>query len=161
MKFEDCFKEENLELLFDCINHKNEFIACADDLYSEYDSCDIYSTEWAWQFPAGRYVIIVYQRYAVFQNGVEMYVNEHFKNVVSGYCRSKKVRYCLITKDLNEYYITSWKRNLATHSIQEEKEPLQKKSFLSIEEARDAAIKYSEGGNTVAIVSWYADFDMY
>lgn len=161
MIFEEYFKEENIELLFECVKHENEFIACANDCYSKFNSSDSYSRSWAWQFPSGRYVIIVYQRYAVYKDGMEVYVNNNFTNVVSRECRHKDLRYSLITKNKNEFYIPSWKGNLVTHSVQDESEPLQNKYFFSIEKAQEASIEYSKDGNMVAIVSWYADYDMY
>ena len=161
MNFEEYFKEENIDILFEIARHDNEFIACANDKYSEFNSSDSYSRSWSWQFPAGRYVIIVYQRYAVYKDGVEVYINENFTEVVSKECRHKELRYSLITKNKNEFYIPSWKGNLVTHSVQNENSPLQNKYFSSVEDAREVAVKYSKKGNTVAIVSWYADYDMY
>lgn len=162
MELEEYFKKENLELLFECKKYKNEFIAWADDLYSEFTSKDIYNRDWAWQFPAGHYVIIVYQRYAVYNDGVEQYINKNFQDVVSRECRHKKLKYSLITKKKNEYSIPSWKGKYVTNTVQNETDPLQNKYYLSVEEAREAAIQYSkEEENTTVIVAWYADFDMY
>ena len=50
---------------------------------------------------------------------------------------------------------------LRSYFVHSEKNPLQLLTFESIERAEKEAMKYSKSGYKVAVLAWYADFDMY
>lgn len=61
-----------------------------------------------------------------------------------------------------EYIIPSWgNHKLISHMVREDKNALQAKVFDSIEKAEKKAVDFSKNGNSVAILEWYEDFDMF
>ena len=89
-KVETVFKEENLELVFRPEDSEKAFIAKAFNLFSDYMDIDDVGYDWASNFESGRYVIVVYQRFSVFENGKRMWINKAFQNKVGRFSRYKK-----------------------------------------------------------------------
>ena len=162
MDFEEYFREENLHLIFEEIKHEGEFIAGANNAFSLFTGKDIYDSKWGWQFPAGRYVIVVYQRHSLYQDGRQIFLNRSFDNSVGKCCRFRKLSYVLIQEKEEEYTIPSWgQRKLVSHIIQNEKNPLQAKIYDHLEDAEKAAMEYSKAEYRVGVLEWFADYDMY
>lgn len=160
MDFKSTVLKENIKLLFEEIKHKGEFIATAMDLYSSFLEQEKYDLEWVRQFHSGRYVIVIYQRHSVYKDGKQVFINTEFVNTVGKYCRHKTPQFVLISDKERRYFIKSWDSILKRHTIQDENNPLQTK-YYDIESAKIAAINYSKSGESVAIVEWFNDYDMY
>lgn len=160
MDFNSVFKEENTTLLFEAKAHDGEYIGMVNNMCSSFSGSDKYNPKWAWQFPSGRYVIVIYQRHSVYKEGIQIYMNTAFECKVSDYCRHENPRYVLVSDKVREYYISSWGSNLLSYSIKNEQNPLQEK-YYDIDDAKRAAIDYSQAGETIVILEWFADYDMY
>lgn len=160
MDFKSTFLKENINLLFEEIKHKGEFIAAAYDLYSSFSEQEKYDLKWARNFEPGRYVIVIYQRHSVYKNGKQVFINTEFVDTVGKYCSYKTPQFVLISDKEREYFIKSWDSRLKTHTIQDENNPLYNKNY-DIESAKIAAINYSKSGESVVIAEWFNDFDMY
>ena len=60
-----------------------------------------------------------------------------------------------------DYIIPSWGRPIQSHIVMDKKDPLQARTFQSIEKAEQEAKKYSEQGFKVAVLEWFEDYDMF
>ena len=89
-KVETVFKEENLELVFRPEDSEKALIAEAYNLFSDYMGMDDVGYDWGSNFEFGRYVIVVYQRFSVFENGKRIWINKAFQNKVGRFSRYKK-----------------------------------------------------------------------
>ena len=69
MEIEEFFRKENIRYVFGTDEDMGSFIAETGDMYSEPMKTDVFGRNWAWSFPSGRYVICIYQRYSVFEDG--------------------------------------------------------------------------------------------
>lgn len=156
------FKKENIKLIFEEKTAEGEFIAEANDGFSEFSTKDTYNRDWAMSFPAGRYVIVVYQRHSIYRDGVQRYENVSYENSTGRYSRYKKPNFVLLLVKEMEYTIPSWgNHKVISHMVREDKNALQAKVFDSIEKAEKKAVDFSKNGNSVAILEWYEDFDMF
>ena len=70
MDFESVFKKENIDLIFNDLDSEYSYIAETGDLFSVFMDRNDFGYKWAWKFPAGRYVITIFQRHSLFRNGV-------------------------------------------------------------------------------------------
>ena len=161
MDHEEVFREENIDLVFDKAARRGNFIAAAYDEFTEFMELGDFGREWAWSFPAGRYVITVYQRHSLYEGGKQVWKNDQFLNAVGKDSRYRKPSYAIILDQALEYWPRTWKRSLLSHTVQSSRDPLQAKIFSSLEDARKAAEQYSEQGFKAAVMEWYEDFDMY
>ena len=162
MEINDIFKKENINLIFEAKQAEGEFIAEANDSFSEFSTKDTYNSNWARSFPGGRYVIVVYQRHSLYREGVLIYKNESYENIVGRFSRYKKPSFVLLLSHETEYTVPSWDNHkLISHILREDKNALQAKVFDSIEKAEKAAIEHSKRIRNVAILEWYEDFDMF
>ena len=162
MDVENIFKKENINLVFEDKQTECEFIAEANDSFSEFSTKDTYNRTWAWGFPSGRYVIVVYQRHSLYQEGVLIYKNKSYENTTGRNSRYKKPSFVLMLDKEVEYTVPSWgSHKLISHIIREEQNALQAKIFDNIEKVEKAAVDYSKKGNIVAVLEWYEDFDMF
>ena len=162
MEINDIFKKENIKLIFEAKQVEGEFIAEANDSFSEFSTKDTYNSNWARSFPSGRYVIVVYQRHSLYREGVLIYKNESYENIVGRFSRYKKPSFVLLLSHETEYTVPSWDNHkLISHILREDKNALQAKVFDSIEKAEKAAIEHSKRIRNVAILEWYEDFDMF
>ena len=161
MDHEEVFREENIDLVFDKAARRGNFIAAAYDEFTEFMELGDFGREWAWSFPAGRYVITVYQRHSLYEGGKQVWKNDQFLNAVGKDSRYRKPSYAIILDQALEYWPRTWKRSLLSHTVQSSRDPLQAKIFSSLEDARKAAEQYSEQGFKAAVMEWYEDYDMY
>ena len=162
MEINDIFKKENIKLIFEAKQVEGEFIAEANDIFSEFSTKDTYNSNWARSFPCGRYVIVVYQRHSLYREGVLIYKNESYENIVGRFSRYKKPSFILLLNHEMEYTVPTWDNHkLISHILREDKNALQAKVFDSIEKAEKAAIEHSKRIRNVAILEWYEDFDMF
>ena len=157
----DVFREENIKLIFEEKPADGEFIAEASDSFSGFATKDTYNRDWAFGFPSGRYVIVVYQRHSLYRDGMQIYINESYENSTGRDSRYKRPSFVLALDKEMEYTVPSWgDRKLISHIVREDKNPLQAKVYDSLEKAEKAAAEYSKMGSRVAILEWYEDFDM-
>ena len=161
MDFDTIFKSENVDLLFKSEMVSGNYIAAANDRFSEYMEKHEVCREWARSFPAGRYVIIIYQRYSVFIAGKRIWQNNDYLNEVGKDSRHRSPCFVIALDRELDYMIPSWGRQLKSHIVMDEKDPLQTKIFPGIEKAESVAKKYSENGFKAAVLEWFEDFDMY
>ena len=161
MDHEEVFREENIDLVFDKAARRGNFIAAAYDEFTDFMELGDFGREWAWSFPAGRYVITVYQRHSLYEGGKQVWKNDQFLNAVGKDSRYRKPSYAIILDQALEYWPRTWKRSLLSHTVQSSGDPLQVKIFSSLEDARKAAEQYSEQGFKAAVMEWYEDYDMY
>ena len=161
MDFEEVFQEKNIDLIFEKKTYRGSFIAAADDQFTEFMDRGEFGREWAWSFPAGRYVIVVYQRHSIYENGKQVWKNDDFLNAVGKDSRFRKPSFVIILDRAMEYRPKTWKRNLLSHTVQSSGDPLQAKMFSSAKEAGKAAEEYSEQGSRAAVMEWFEDYDMY
>ena len=160
-KVETVFKEENLELVFRPEDSEKAFIAKAFNLFSDYMDIDDVGYDWASNFESGRYVIVVYQRFSVFENGKRMWINKAFQNKVGRFSRYKKQVFAIMLDREIEYKVSGWSRSLWTYTLQDPKNTLQVLTFASAWVAQGSAKKYSKEGYKVAVLGWYEDYGMY
>ena len=160
-KVETVFKEENLELVFRPEDSEKAFIAKAFNLFSDYMDIDDVGYDWASNFESGRYVIVVYQRFSVFENGKRMWINKAFQNKVGRFSRYKKQVFAIMLDREIEYKVPGWGRSLWTYTLQDPKNTLQVLTFPGAWVAEGYAKKYSKEGYKVAVLGWYEDYDMY
>ena len=158
---EETFRKENIRLLFETHTHGSEFIAETGDGFSDFSEKESFTRDWAWQFPAGRYVITVYQRHSLYRDGKAVWINPSFDASVGRDCRFGRPLYVLIFDRAEAYTVPSWgTHKLLSHILRSEADPLQPCLF-SLKEAKKNAAAYSRGGQPAVVLSWYADFDMY
>ena len=160
MNLNDYFKSENKDLIFDEKSFRSEFIAEVNDNFTEYMDAEVFTRDWAFQFPSQRYVIVVFQRHSIYKSCQQVYKNEGFREIV-GESRYKKPVYVLMLDKEQLYTVPTWKRPLRSYFVRSEKNPLQLLTFENIDKAEKEAMKYSKSGYKVAVLAWYADFDMY
>ena len=152
--------ESGVDSLFD-VRESDTFIAESDDTFSGYYKKEHFNSEWAYKsFPSGRYVIVVYQIHSIFQGGKQIWINRLFENATGRNSRYRSPCFALISDQQNDYVIPSWGRSLSTHTIHNDKDPLQARIF-TLEEAEQFAIANSENGHKVAVLEWYEDYDMF
>lgn len=161
MDYEEVFRQKNVELIFEKRADRGNFIAAANDEFSEFMGPEEFGREWAWSFPAGRYVITVYQRHSLYESGKLVWKNEDFLNAVGKDSRYRSPAFVIILDRALEYRPKTWKWNLLSHTVQSSGDPLQAKMFSSAEGAGKAAAKYSEQGFRAAVMEWFEDYDMY
>ena len=161
MDCEEVFQKKNIDLVFDRTARRGNFIAAAYDEFTEFMDLGEFGREWAWSFPAGRYVITVYQRHSLYESGKLVWKNEDFLNAVGKDSRYRKPSFVIILDRALEYWPRTWKRSLLSHTVQSSGDPLQAKMFSSAEDAGKAAVKFSEQGFKAAVMEWYEDYDMY
>ena len=150
----------NIDSVFD-VKDSETFIAEANDTFSGYYNKEHFNRDWAYKnFPAGRYVIIVYQIHSVYQDEKQIWTNDHFINEVGKDSRYRSPKFVIISDQLKEYMIPSWGQSLSTHTIHDDKAPLQARIF-SLEEAKQYAITNSSNGHKLAVMEWYEDYDMF
>jgi len=158
---ETVFKHENIDLLFRTERYKGTFIAETNNSFSGYMKRKDFSREWALSFPAGRYVITVYQRYSVYQEGNRVWRNEDYLNEVGHDSRYRSPSFVIILDCEMNSEIPSWDRPLCSNTVRNKENPLQAQTFSSIEKAEMAAQKYSEQRFKAAVLEWFEDYDMY
>ena len=161
MDLDTIFKCENVDLLFKSETASGNYIAEANDRFSEYMERQEICREWAMNFPAGRYVIIVFQRYSVFIEGKKIWQNNDYLNEVGKYSRYKSPCFVIALDRELDYMVPSWGRPLRSHILMNEKNSLQARVFQSVEKAELVAEEYSKKGFKVAVLEWFEDFDMY
>ena len=160
-KVETVFKEENLELVFRPEDSEKALIAEAFNLFSDYVDMDDVDYDWASNFESGRYMIVVYQRFSVFENGKRMWINKAFQNKVGRFSRYKKQVFAIMLDREIDYKVPGWGRSLWTYTLQDPKNTLQVLTFPSAWVAEGYAKKYSKEGHKVAVLGWYEDYGMY
>ena len=161
MDFEKVFKKENLELLFRTGEQKGSFIAEACDCFSGYMTRDQFSRSWAWEFPTGRYVITVYRRVSVFQEGKLIWKNEEDLSEKGKDSRYRAPSFVIALERETEYQVPGWKRPLHSHILRSTADPLHCQIYSSPEKAGKTAKEYSEQGIRAAVLKWFEDYDMY
>lgn len=115
---------------------------------------------------AGDYVLNIFKRYALVENGKITYLNERFNDGHEiGASRNKYKNYIIYTNILHKYKIDSWGTNyLESYSINNTDGTyncsLQFKLFENPDLAVQYAIEISNNKNTKCIVAqWFADID--
>ena len=160
MDFDSIFKKENIKYVFDMEEQGGCFIAEAADFYSEPMKREDFGREWAWGFPAGRYVIVVFQKHSLFIGGKKVWSNGLFDYTAGQDSRYKSPCFAVILDKALEYEPKSWNRKLLSHIVRNEKAPLQ--AWVSgLREAEELARSWSEQGVRAAVVEWFEDYDMY
>ena len=158
---EKVFQQKNVDLIFEQKTDRGNFIAAANDEFTEFMGPEEFGREWTWSFPAGRYVIVVYQRHSLYESGKLVWKNEDFLNAVGKDSRYRSPAFVIILDRALEYRPKTWKWNLLSHTVQSSGDPLQAKMFSSAEDAGKAAAKFSEQGFRAAVMEWFEDYDMY
>ena len=161
MRLDSVFKYENIDLLFEAGTQSGNFIAEAGDRFSNYLDRREFGYKWSLNFPAGRYVIIVYQRCSIYEKGKQIWKNDDFLNEVGKDSRYKSPCFVVILNRTMNYKISSWNQLLRSHTLRDKDNPLQPQFFSSLETAEEVAKKYSEQGVMAAVLEWYEDYNMY
>ena len=156
------FLRENVDLLFKTESGKGTFIAEVNDCFSDYLTRNVFNLDWVMKnFTSGRYVIFVYQRYSVFKDGKQVWINKDYISEVGDVSRYKSPRFVVILDQEMEYEVPGWRAPLRSHTIRNPKNPLNATAFTDIKEAERTAQEYSRQGKAAAVMAWYADYDMY
>ena len=140
---------------------KKALIAEAFNLFSDYMGMDDVGYDWGSNFESGRYVIVVYQRFSVFENGKRIWINKAFQNKVGRFSRYKKQVFAIMLDREIEYKVSGRSWRLRTYTLHDPKNTLQVLTFPSAWVAEGYAKKYSKEGYKVAVLGWYEDYDMY
>ena len=161
MEFEEVFRNENAALLFRKETENGTFIAEAAGWFSGYMTRNDFSREWAWSFPAGRYVITVYQRHSFYCAGKQEWKNDAFRYETGHDSRYRTPCFVIALDQPQEYRIPSWKRTAVSFIVRSRIDPLQDEIFTDVIQAEKAARNWSEQGMKAAVLEWYEDYDMY
>ena len=161
MKIEEVFKQENICLLFETEDRSGTFIAEVNDRFSGFMERKDFGRKWAQSFPAGRYVITVYQRHSVYREGKMVWKNERYRNEVGPDSRHRAPCFVIVLDRDTEYQIPGWGRPLRSHTVRSKADPLQAETFSDVETAERAAREYSAQGSAAAVLEWFEDYDMY
>lgn len=161
MTFDKESKIVNIDLLFEAESHAGDFIAALRDGFSEYMDRKAFSYDWAWNHPAGRYVITVFQRCSVFTAGKQIWKNKDRLNEDEKDSRIKPPCFVIVLNQKMEYMIPSWGRTMWSHFVRSEKDPLHLQGFSGIKPAELAAQRYSEQGGKAAVLECLEDFNMF
>ncbi len=109
------------------------------------------------------YVLLVYKRYAVIQDGIVVYENKGFNDGYPPCGRHGENAFVIITEKPRTYRIQSWKNDLITYDIRDDSEndkALNSKVYRSAESAVSDAVKISEAsGEKCAVVQWFDEYD--
>ena len=158
MDIETVFKAENIDLLFEAESHYGDFIAAVDNGFSEYMDRKEFDRDWAWSFPAGRYVINVFQRCCVFKEGKLIWQNnDRLKNTA----RSKTSCFVIVLDQKLKYTVPSWGRTMLSYFVRDKKDHLHYLGFPVIEKAGSEAQRYSEHGFRAAVLESIEDYNMF
>ena len=160
METEDFFRKENISYVFSTDEGMGSFLAETGDMYSEPIAEREFGREWAWNFLSGRYVITIYQRHSVFQDGKRVFLNGMYVDTVGEYSRHVRPVFAVVLDTEQEYSVPTWTRPLTSHFIMSELEPLQVKVY-SLKDAEKIARDHSLSGHKAAVLEWYEDHDMY
>ncbi len=161
MDFDQVFSIENVEMLFKTDMQKGTFIAEASDCYSDYMTKEDFSRQWAHNLPAGRYVITIYRRCSVYEEGEQIWKNQEDLSEVGADSRFSSPRYVIALEEMMKYKVPSWVRPLSSHIIRNDDNPLEPELYVSLEKAEKQAAKRACRGIRSAVLEWFADYDMY
>ena len=134
------------------LDSEKALIAEAFNLFSDYMDMDDVGYDWGSNFESGRYVIVVYQSFSVFENGKHIWINKNYMNEVGRFSRYKKQVFAIMLDREIEYKVSGWSRSLWTYTLQEPKNTLQVLTFPSAWVAE---------GYKVAVLGWHENYDMY
>ncbi len=114
----------------------------------------------------GAYVLNIYKRYALIENGRVIYLNKSFDDGhVIGASRFKNSNYIIVTDKLHKYKIDSWgTKLLKTYSIHNTDGTYNCGLQLRMFKTQELAIQYAIGISTdinmkCIIAQWFADID--
>ena len=158
------FSEENKELIFEPEAHQAEFMAEINNSFTKFCPKECFSDKWAYNgFPSGRYVILIYQRHSVYQNGKCIYENKNYVNSIGDYSRYHKPVFNVAAEEDTAYPVSTWgEHRLRTCIIMDPKlDNIIPVKYETAAEAVKAAKEYSLKGYKTAVIEWYADYDMY
>ncbi len=109
------------------------------------------------------FVLVVYKRYAVIQNGDTIYMNDKFYDGYIARGRYKENGYIIISNEPKEYFIHSWDSTLQSYELRDDSkynQALNPIIYDTSEAALQTAIKLSKESNEMFIVAqWFDDFD--
>lgn len=159
-ELDEWFKSENRRLIFEPKAYPSEFIVGMCDSFTEYMEEGVVDYEWVWSFPGTRYVIIVYQRHSVYEQGQCIYRNRNFTEKIGKYSRYHRPVY-VVAVDTELYYtVSTWgSRKLKSNFVQGEKDTLNHEFFETAEDAAEVAKEYSTRGYRTAVLEWFEDHD--
>ena len=160
MEVEEFFKKDNISYVLSKDEGTGSFFAETGDMYSEPIHTKVFGRAWAWTFPSGRYVITIYQRHSVYEDGKRVFLNGRYEDSVGKYSRYGYPVFAVVCDTASESVVPTWSYPLVSHIIRSENDPLQVRIF-SLEDAEETACRYSEDGHRAAVVEWYEDHDMY
>lgn len=145
------FAEENRRLIFEPKAYQAEFMAKIYDSFTKFFPKECFSRKWAHSgFPSERYVILVYQRHSVYQNGKCIYENKNYVNSIGDYSRYHKPVFKVVAEEDTAYPIMDPKLDNIISA-----------KYETAAEAAKAAKEYSLKGYKTAVIEWYADYNMY
>ena len=158
------FAEENRGLVFEPKAYQAEFMAEINNSFTKFFPKECFSNKWAYSgFPSGRYVILVYQRHSVYQNGKCIYENKNYVNSIGDYSRYHKPVFNVAAEEDTAYPVSTWgEHRLRSCIIMDPKhDNIIPAKYETAAEAAKAAKEYSLKGYKTAVIEWYADYDMY
>lgn len=156
------FKEDNIAQIFEAREFRGEYFAGYGNYFSDLGLRENLDIDYYLYFDSGRYVIFVYERHSLYQDGEQYYVNPRFSGVIADNNRTRKLTYAIITDKKHEYKIPSWHNMpLESYFVQDEAAPLRLKTFEKLAEAKENAAEYSKSGKKTAVLGIYGEWDMY
>ena len=126
---------------------------------------EMFDVNKAKQFTEG-FVLVVYKRYAVIQNGIVVYENTGFNDghppcVIGEYANT----FVIIMENPRKYYNHSQKTDIISCEIKDDSDydkVLGPKIYKTAECAVSDAVKFSgESGEKCAVVQWFDEYDRY
>lgn len=115
---------------------------------------------------AGAFVLNIFKRHSIVQNGKRIFTNKNFDDGhIIGASRLKEIRYAIVTDELQEYKIDSWKEELLKdYSINNNDGSyncaLQLKLFSDADSAIEYAVELSKKSPAKYVIAqWFADID--
>lgn len=109
------------------------------------------------------YVLVIYQRYAVVNNGKVIYRNENFYDDFISKGRYKGSGYVIISNIAKDYYIHSWKKALRSYELRDASgynQALNPQIYNTAEAALQKALECSgNSSETLVIARWFDEFD--
>ena len=150
---------------FESVNGDNYFAYCAKFSYlGNFDEIGNISGPFDERnnYFTGAYVLNIFKRFAVVENGKVIFVNKLFNDGhIIGASRLKNIQYAILTSQIQEYKIPSWGTQvLKTYAIHDDNAPLQLKLFLTEDSTIQYAMSLSKKERIKCIVAqWFADID--
>lgn len=159
---DDFFKADGIAPIFEARAYEGAYFAGYDSCFTELGPRERVDIDYRSRFDAGRYVIYVYERHSLYQDGKRYYADPNFSGEIARDNRGRRAAYVIMTDEKHGYKVPSWHdMTLDSYLVRDEESPLQLKTFSTLAEAQEHASGYSRSGRRSAVLLICGEWDMY